>query len=58
MNDKKRCENCKKLFGPRKYADGRTEYPCLFKKKRFCSTTCSGIATQAQRKMVCAEAIQ
>jgi hypothetical protein len=51
--EEKRCENCNKLFGPRKLADGRTEYLSQFRKKRHCSKICGAIANAAQRKLVC-----
>ena len=54
--DKKRCENCKKLFGRRVLADGKLEYPSSFKQRRFCSRTCSATERQAKAKMMCAAA--
>jgi hypothetical protein len=46
MNIKKRCETCKKplIRRPR-------ESPCDFKKRRFCSRTCSCVEREMRRKM-------
>ena len=46
----KRCENCKRLMTPRRMPNGEYEYPSYFKKKRFCSRICGGIANAAERK--------
>jgi len=51
---KKRCENCNKVFGPRKLRNGKTEFPSMFKARRYCSQICAAVGTHAQRKVAAA----
>lgn len=51
---KKRCENCNKVFGPRKLRNGKTEYPSMFKARRYCSVQCASTGTEAARKVAAA----
>ena len=46
----KRCENCQRLFGPKRRKNGTFEYPSQFAPKRFCSPTCSGIFNEIIKK--------
>ena len=47
----KRCENCRKVMLPGLMKNGKPEAPSAFKRKRFCSRICGGVAHAAQRKL-------
>ena len=51
----RRCENCKRTLVPRTIDQRRVESPKMFKQRRFCSTTCAGIANASKRKMAADE---
>jgi hypothetical protein len=46
----KRCLNCNKLFGLKRYSTGKQEFPCNFKTRKYCCRSCSSIAAAQRRQ--------